>query len=238
MTTYAERNRPELIRRRDYLRTLLDTFPPYGHRSQNFVDRIMIDTVTAGINALEVALRGACPEDPRQLRGQPIGNYHCPWCGCTCLVGVDHGATGHDDGCQLGLNEVPVMIPNNGSPVTRVEPNSGGTWDAYQVGPPKFLGSFDTEPEARAAAGLPESVTDAPVARYNGPCANKQHQRALWDGVLNHVCPEPPGARYDGPCFDPQCRDSTWDHECPAPPGEYEVRNGMTVLVGEAADEL
>lgn len=39
-----------------------------------------------------------------------------------------------------------------------------------------------------------------------------------------------PRYSYDGPCHDPQCRDSTWDHECPLPPGNYKVINGCTVL--------
>jgi hypothetical protein len=34
---------------------------------------------------------------------------------------------------------------------------------------------------------------------------------------------------YNGDCHDPQCGDSTWDHECPLPPGNYEVVNGVTL---------
>lgn len=32
----------------------------------------------------------------------------------------------------------------------------------------------------------------------------------------------------DDKCHDPQCNDSTWDHECPLPPGVYKVVNGVT----------
>lgn len=31
-----------------------------------------------------------CPEDPRRLTGEPIGMYHCPWCGMMVLAGLPH----------------------------------------------------------------------------------------------------------------------------------------------------
>ena len=31
-----------------------------------------------------------CPEDPMTLRGQPIGMYHCPYCGVMCVAGLPH----------------------------------------------------------------------------------------------------------------------------------------------------
>src|SRR5690606_33219302 len=43
-----------------------------------------------------------CPEDPTRLAGQPIGQYHCPHCGCMQLAGTAHLA--HDEGCALGLD--------------------------------------------------------------------------------------------------------------------------------------
>lgn len=43
-----------------------------------------------------------CPEDPRRLAGAPIGMYHCPWCGCMVLAGLEH--VPHDDGCWLALD--------------------------------------------------------------------------------------------------------------------------------------
>lgn len=30
------------------------------------------------------------PWDPIQLKGQPIGQYHCPYCGEMCVAGMDH----------------------------------------------------------------------------------------------------------------------------------------------------
>ncbi len=42
-----------------------------------------------------------CPEDPKALVGQPIGMYHCPWCGCMQLAGLAHI---HEVHCWLGLD--------------------------------------------------------------------------------------------------------------------------------------
>lgn len=30
------------------------------------------------------------PWDPQQLKGMPIGQYHCPYCGAMVLAGVPH----------------------------------------------------------------------------------------------------------------------------------------------------
>lgn len=46
-----------------------------------------------------------CPERPELLAGQPIGQYHCPSCGCMVVAGIPH--LPHDDGCWLGLDERP-----------------------------------------------------------------------------------------------------------------------------------
>ena len=32
----------------------------------------------------------ACPEDPELLLGAPIGQYHCPECGCMQIAGLKH----------------------------------------------------------------------------------------------------------------------------------------------------
>lgn len=42
-----------------------------------------------------------CPEEPERLKGAPMGQYHCPWCGCMQLAGVPH--LPHDLHCWLGL---------------------------------------------------------------------------------------------------------------------------------------
>lgn len=41
----------------------------------------------------------ACAHDPLEMAGKPIGQYHCPECGCMVLAGVPHEVTGHDDEC-------------------------------------------------------------------------------------------------------------------------------------------
>jgi hypothetical protein len=30
------------------------------------------------------------PWEPQQLKGAPMGQYHCPYCGAMCLAGVPH----------------------------------------------------------------------------------------------------------------------------------------------------
>jgi hypothetical protein len=32
-----------------------------------------------------------CPFDPNVYAGQPIGQFHCPVCGCMVIAAVDHG---------------------------------------------------------------------------------------------------------------------------------------------------
>ena len=31
-----------------------------------------------------------CPEDPVALLGRPLGQYHCPDCGCMQVAGIPH----------------------------------------------------------------------------------------------------------------------------------------------------
>ncbi len=33
-----------------------------------------------------------CPYDPSALLGAPLGQFHCPQCGCMVIAGVEHGA--------------------------------------------------------------------------------------------------------------------------------------------------
>lgn len=40
-----------------------------------------------------------CPEDPRVLAGAPIGQYHCPACGCMVIAALPH--LEHDEGCWM-----------------------------------------------------------------------------------------------------------------------------------------
>lgn len=34
--------------------------------------------------------RKPCPEDPLELAGQPIGMYHCPYCGMMVMAAMPH----------------------------------------------------------------------------------------------------------------------------------------------------
>jgi hypothetical protein len=43
-----------------------------------------------GVVMIPEALTCPFPFDPPQLAGQPIGQYHCPWCGSMVLAGIPH----------------------------------------------------------------------------------------------------------------------------------------------------
>lgn len=46
----------------------------------------------------EMGERCPWPWDPQQLKGAPIGQYHCPYCGGMQLAGIPHvDWTGHDE---------------------------------------------------------------------------------------------------------------------------------------------
>lgn len=69
--------------------------------------------ITAPLN--ENGERCPWPWDPQQLKGAPIGQYHCGYCGAMCLAGVEHpdygieGPTppeGCTDGCTDGAPEL------------------------------------------------------------------------------------------------------------------------------------
>src|SRR2546425_9860541 len=44
-------------------------------------------------------LMARCPEDPTKLCGQPIGQCHCPFCGCMQVACLPHMCM---DGCLSG----------------------------------------------------------------------------------------------------------------------------------------
>ena len=48
-----------------------------------------------------------CPEDPRVLYLAPLGQYHCPVCGCMQLAGLPHI---HEDVCWLGLEDLTYTL--------------------------------------------------------------------------------------------------------------------------------
>lgn len=46
------------------------------------------ETITAPLN--EMGERCPWPWDPIQLKGAPIGQYHCPYCGAMVIAGMEH----------------------------------------------------------------------------------------------------------------------------------------------------
>jgi hypothetical protein len=57
----------------------------------------MPDEGGAGMTDQEQRVK--CPEDPRLLLGAPLGQYHCPDCGCMQIAGCDHFCD--SDACLL-----------------------------------------------------------------------------------------------------------------------------------------
>lgn len=68
-----------------------------------FIDRLVDQTLQGLEEDLAAVAKGRCPEDPRRLKGAPIGQHHCPRCGCMTLAGVGHV---HDEHCWLGLGSL------------------------------------------------------------------------------------------------------------------------------------
>lgn len=50
----------------------------------------MIEHVQVRWGEYEGRKRLPCPEDPVALAGQPIGMYHCPYCGMMVLAALPH----------------------------------------------------------------------------------------------------------------------------------------------------
>jgi hypothetical protein len=46
---------------------------------------------------LAAELIGDCPHDPRELKGEPIGQYHCPVCGEVVIAGLPHEPKKEED---------------------------------------------------------------------------------------------------------------------------------------------
>lgn len=61
---------------------------------------VTIDLSTRSVldwGSYEGRARLPCPEDPVLLRGQPIGMYHCPYCGMMCVACVPHPSPDESD---------------------------------------------------------------------------------------------------------------------------------------------
>jgi hypothetical protein len=110
MTPAAE-FRVEALRWRERFARMLEETPPADDPAANFLNQLVRQVFIGAIHDMDAIVSGECPEDPRRLEGHPIGQYHCPRCGCMTLAGVSHM---HDDGCWLGLNEVGPERPATG----------------------------------------------------------------------------------------------------------------------------
>ncbi len=75
-------------------------------QNPSFVERRVREGLDDLVEQLKAIIGKRCPEEPEQLRGAPIGQYHCGRCGCMVLAAVPH--TPHDRGCWLGLEGEPV----------------------------------------------------------------------------------------------------------------------------------
>jgi len=98
----AQRHHDELIVARDEITRQLERFGP-ATTASSFVHRLVHGHLTALADQLGFALLGECPEQPEELIGHPIGQYHCPYCGCMALAGM--AGHWHDEDCWLGLND-------------------------------------------------------------------------------------------------------------------------------------
>lgn len=104
MTTEAEQYHREA---RDTLDTYaaslrgLQNFYKHSGLQPHFVDRLIMVYLEKVVADLTSALAGECPEDPSRLKGMPIGQYHCPECGCMLMAGWEEHP--HERGCMLGL---------------------------------------------------------------------------------------------------------------------------------------
>lgn len=160
MTTHAQYRWAELVRRRAWLTQQLRRYPPDGRVSRNFVNRILRQALASGIETINYALAGTCPEDPEMQRHAPIGMYHCPWCGCMVIAGRPH--TAHDDGCFLGLDDIPPVPP-----VLRHVPTEGGrTLCGLPVDPPKIPTHEESEEQIAHGTSGGVELTDAVIESF------------------------------------------------------------------------
>ncbi len=100
MTTQAQQHAACAARLKQTLTDVVAALPRAD--AHCFADRLVRMILRGVITDLECALAGTCPEDPVRLLGAPLGQYHCPDCGCMTVAGLAHV---HGDGCLLGLDD-------------------------------------------------------------------------------------------------------------------------------------
>lgn len=77
-------------------------------QSPTFVERLVVEWLDDLLELLTAIVRRQCPERPERLRGAPIGQYHCSYCGCMVLAGM--AGHPHDQGCRLGLAPIETGV--------------------------------------------------------------------------------------------------------------------------------
>jgi hypothetical protein len=65
--------------------TSWETIAPKDAVDLNLAERLDID---APLN--ESGERCPWPWEPQQLKGAPLGQYHCGYCGAMCVAGIPH----------------------------------------------------------------------------------------------------------------------------------------------------
>lgn len=100
--TPAEQHRNQAVKAREKLRQSLAAYPS-SDGGDTFVDRLCKASLEGVIADLTAVIDGKCPEDPARLLGAPMGQYHCPRCGCMVVAGMDGHP--HDEGCWYGLGD-------------------------------------------------------------------------------------------------------------------------------------
>lgn len=95
--TEAERLRRKLAEALDYYKEKVKVL---SRKAEDFIDELPVMYYQTLTEDLQAALDGKCPETPEAWTNTPLGQYHCPRCGCMCVAGMRHL---HDENCYLGL---------------------------------------------------------------------------------------------------------------------------------------
>lgn len=65
-----------------------------------------------------------CPHDPKTLLGEPLGQYHCPDCGCMVIAGIDHGPC---------FGTLCPLLDANGNDLDPEHPHPGERRDFHMI---------------------------------------------------------------------------------------------------------
>ena len=119
--TEAAQHRRHALTLYQKLTTALHHLPTAGSMLETLIHRLQREAITGLMEDLQAVLNGACPHDPRERRGEAIGMYHCPLCGCMVLAGVETHP--HQGGCRFGLASIVTFDSTQcHEPDSRVQP--------------------------------------------------------------------------------------------------------------------